>query len=365
MNRVRVVSKERANETGMGFSIGNARRWRVGVCGVLGYLFLPLIAWAQPTFSVLDLGVNVNPYAVSRDGTMTGSIIAANEDLMVARGTDVTVVDATGVFAIGFGVNAATMVGGYGDNPATGQPSAFTWTLEGGLQWLANPPLTLHSIAFGIINSGTLAGSVYLVDSPGSIVGTWFPVRWVNGAPEVLAGGPGYVLAIDQTGRMGGAVGNEAVLWLPDGTLQDLGMAGNVQALNDLGQALVAVGQTGLFRWASGVATPLPFPSDGVATSLYCDGAGMNNGGWIVGSCSRDPAIDGTDTHAYLWTSDNQPHDLNPLLTTAGYLVTNAWGVNDFGLIAGQAVFQGQDHGVLLVPTMLQRFPGLMARLGL
>jgi uncharacterized membrane protein len=322
-------------------------------------------AFAQPTFSVLDLGENVNPYAISRDGTIAGSVIDPNEHLMIARGDLVSDLGAPGTFAIGYGVNTATMVGGYGDNPATGQPEAFTWTSGGGFKWLSNPPLSLHSIAFGITNAGTVAGSAYLVDSPGSIVGTWFPVRWVNGAPEVLAGGPGYVLAIDQTGRMGGAVGNEAVFWAPDGTLQDAGITGNTQALNDFGQALISTGPSTLLRWVNGVTTPLPFPSDGISISLYCDGAGMNNGGWIVGTCSRDPAIDGTESHAIVWTADNQPHDLNPLLTTAGYVVTNAWAVNDFGMIGGQALINGEEHGVVLVPSTLEKFPGLMVRLGL
>jgi len=57
--------------------------------------------------------------------------------------------------------------------------------------------------------------------------------------------------------------------------------------------------------------------------------------------------------------------DVNTVIEAPGYIVTEANGVNDFGMIVGSAMAGGQVHGVLLVPKALQKFPGLMDWLGL
>jgi uncharacterized membrane protein len=270
------------------------------------------------------------------------------------------------VYAIGEGIAPNGTIVGIGESLNAGLATrAFVWTAAAGIQELPVTDLTFHSHAYGVSDAGVIVGGLDISETPGSFFTNSFPVRWINnGTPEILPGGEGIAVAVNASGLIGGQVGDTAVLWQVDATMVSLGIDGTVVAVNDRNQALISKGATALLRWQNGQASPLTFPSDGFSTSLYCYDGGMNLQGWVVASCTRDPAIDGTYTHGYLWQATT-PVDLNTLISAPGYIVIEANGINDFGMIVGLAVVGGQSHGVLLVPKVLENFPGLMNWLGL
>jgi uncharacterized membrane protein len=343
---------------------------------IAGSLGLSGGLWAQPRYDLIDLGViqgpGVNPQAMNRHGRMTGSAVLSDAEHLVLATGDGTVQDLgmlAETFSVGLGISSNQIIVGVGENATQGQAQAFIWTSATGIQALPGVTDTLHSSASGVNNAGIAVGHVDVVVDPFPVT-TPYAVRWVNLVPQVLAGTPSGANTINQSGQIGGVIGSNGIIWGADGSIAETltypDATSSVSVLNDRGQALVSVSDTigHLIRWQAGVSTPLAQPSDGFSESLFCGAGGMNLFGWIVGSCTRDPAIDGTSNHAFLWQATT-PVDLNTLIEAPGYIVISASDINDFGMVTGQAVVGGQTHGVLLVPQALKNFPGLMDWLGL
>ena len=78
-------------------------------------------------------------------------------------------------------------------------------------------------------------------------------------------------------------------------------------------------------------------------TSSY--GYGVNDWGDVVG-CSFIP--DSENTHAFLWMGGGL-FDLNGLIgATSGWVLNEAYGINNSGQIAGMGTFQGQSRAFRL-----------------
>jgi probable HAF family extracellular repeat protein len=90
------------------------------------------------------------------------------------------------------------------------------------------------------------------------------------------------------------------------------------------------------------------------------EGDAINALGGVVGrsyNASSGGAI--IDSHPFIY--DTQMRDLNDLISTgSGWLITEAWGINDSGWITGQGTLDGQRHAFLLTPTGVPESSGLL-----
>jgi len=79
----------------------------------------------------------------------------------------------------------------------------------------------------------------------------------------------------------------------------------------------------------------------------------ININDWVVGFSTKDNV---TQTFGFLYNGSRMI-DLNTLLTgSAGWVVTSANGINNNGVIAAQATFNGQLHAVALMPRLYPAF---------
>ncbi len=96
---------------------------RAALLVVMMALVLSATAWAQPRFDLIDLGVihgpGVNPRAINRNGTMTGSavVISGDEHLVLAKGGEVTDLGLLAdTYTFGSGISNNGIVVGQGEN---------------------------------------------------------------------------------------------------------------------------------------------------------------------------------------------------------------------------------------------------------
>jgi probable HAF family extracellular repeat protein len=133
--------------------------------------------------------------------------------------------------------------------------------------------------------------------------------------------------------------------------LQQLGTLGGDEswayAINNAGQV-------------AGTAQPITADSHAF---LFTDGAGMNDLGTLGGFNSAGLALNNVgsvvgwsqnsrlDTHAFVWSASPGMRDLNDLIpVNAGWLLQEAHGVSDNGLIVGNGLLNGQPRAFLLAP---------------
>jgi len=246
--------------------------------------------------------------------------------------------------------------------------------------------------AAGINNGGTIVGTTW-----GQ--GTAQATEWVNGQATPLSGLGGassYGMAINNNNQAAGSaqLGNgqsHAVVWSSDG-VHDLGTLGGgwsaAYAINDNGQVTgasettggsfeafstsangirslgtlggrssqgFAVSDTGEIAGAAQTASGYyhAFTSSGMSlvdlgtlggTQSYA--YGLNNLGDVVGYSYTAQG----ERHAFLY-SNGVMVDLNALLPLLeGWTITDAFAINDAGLIAGSALVDGVDHAFELTP---------------
>jgi probable HAF family extracellular repeat protein len=165
----------------------------------------------------------------------------------------------------------------------------------------------------------------------------------INSAGQIV----GYADTVDDDTR-------DAVIWNPDGTRTDLRSLGGTTnygyGINDAGQV------TGYSRTTGDRDRHAAFwDSDGTITDLgtlrgtYSAGFGINGAGQVVGFS----LITGDrDEHAVFWDADGTMTDLNTQIPPdSGWVLQEARGLNDDGLIIGFGTHNGQVHGFLLTPV--------------
>jgi probable HAF family extracellular repeat protein len=151
------------------------------------------------------------------------------------------------------------------------------------------------------------------------------------------------------------------------GVMTDLGtLTGDTwskaTALNKSGQVVgisVNGGDPGgiihAFIWQSGGMTDL-----GNLGSSNTHARAINGTGQVVGDGNTAAGVD----HAWLWQSSTGMTDLNSMLPpNSGWVLSQAWGINEQQQIVGQGTINGQTHAFLWqvgggVPTDLGALPG-------
>lgn len=263
-----------------------------------------------------------------------------------------------------------------------------------------------ESVAHGVNDSGTVAGSRYSD-------GQWRATTWSEtGAVDLgtLGGSASEALAIDGIGRVAGAAqmaGGEMHAFLyTGGTMADLGVLGNdtwsaayaVSATGGVaGRSMSADGRAHAFRWTaeegmedlgglgggyssahaingSGAVAGHSVTSHGVFHAFISDGDGLRDLGTLGGAHSFAYGINssgqvagysftpsGEETHAFVYSAGRM-WDLNDLVALSGWILTEAYAINDVGQIAGTGVFNGRATGFVLNPVHApERLAGSLA----
>lgn len=249
-------------------------------------------------------------------------------------------------YATVFGLNDA---GGFvGSSNTATAARAFAGTLTGALREL--PPLAGHtaSFAYAVNNLNQAVG--FSSGAAGERAVIWD----TNGIPTALPLAPGVTSSratgVNERGDIAGVIGTaadaRAVLW-PGGQVanQLLPLAGHaISEAFDINARGDVVGYSGN---ASGSRRATLWPSNGAGVDLgtlpggdFSQAFGNNDAGDIVGT-STSTAGD----RAVRWTSSGL-QDLNSLIPPSPFVLTNAVGINNAGMIiaTGHDVAAGHAH---------------------
>ena len=283
-----------------------------------------------------------------------------------------------GSSATGYAINSSGAVAGWGQSTSGGQ-QAFVSTSAG----LSALPLGsgTESYAYGINNGGTVVGNTYVDgESHGTI--------WTSSGATDL-GANTYATAINNSGEVAGSNGEAFVAM--NGNVEDLALPSgmNWSAAYGINDAGTVVGDG---RLANGTFRGLIWNADGSVTTLGTLGGtssqatAVNEGGEVVGFASLASGyqhafalIGGTMTdlgtlggssyaygvndsgevvgYSYLADGDQDAFlyddgsmlDLNSLLpANSGWVVEEAFGINNAGQITGMGLFDGQLTAFLM-----------------
>lgn len=318
---------------------------------------------AAPFYLVTDLGTlggsRSTAYGINSDGVAVGAARPAGD-------TDVAVVSSGGTFsaltAAGASSSQANGINSSGQVTGTVQTSsgaqAAVWT--GGLFSNIGTLGGSDSYGLSINDAGNVAGSSTLSNGNGHAFlfrsgvmsdlgtlggGSWSAAYGINNSDQVT----GY--------SMTGDGGFRAFRWDETSGMTDLGsLSGNSygMGINDSGDVAGAsatpAGYLHAFFWTGGGMQDLG-TLGGTSSFAY----GINGWGDVVG-CSF--IAESENTHAFLWMGGGL-FDLNGLVAAnSGWVLNEAYGVNDSGQIVGMGTYQGQSRAFRLDPERVQ-FAGL------
>jgi probable HAF family extracellular repeat protein len=265
-----------------------------------------------------------------------GQGISGGQQAFVSTGSGLKPLSlGAGTESYAYGINDAGTV--VGNTYVNGQSHGTIWTGTSLVDLGAN------TYATGINNSGAVVGS----DGSAFVA--------LNGQVEDLAMPPGMswsaAYGINDTGTVvgDGRLTNgtfQGVVWNTDGTAATLGTLGGASSqatgINIAGEvvgfASLASGYQHGFSMLDGQMTDLG--TLGGSSYAY----GVNSGGEVVG---------------YSWLADGEQHaflyyngamlDLNSLLpANSGWVLEQAFGINDAGQITGTGLYDGQEMAFLM-----------------
>ncbi len=299
---------------------------------------------AAPIYIVQDLGTlggtSSAAYALNDGGMAAGSSsdLFGTRHAFTSLGPELLSLPAIGE-AVAAGVNSQGAVAGtaYG----SGGAQATVW--RDGNAIYSGPA---GSYGMGINEAGQLTGSAngkaFLSSNGVTTLLTAF--RWSSGY-AVNASGQVAGYGMQSNGSF------QAFLWTPTGGVAQIaGLGGNnsyAMAVNASGQvagsAQLVSGYSHAFLANGGQTTDLGTLGGG---SSY--GYGMNAAGQVVGySWTASNQV----THAFLY-SDGQMIDLNSLITTQNWILTQAFAINASGQIVGSGLFNGVEHAFRIDPVV-------------
>jgi probable HAF family extracellular repeat protein len=308
-----------------------------------------------------------------------------------------------GLNSYGLGINESSQVVGYSYLYMTvNWRHAFLWGPSSGIQDLS--ALDKHSFAFGVNDANPVQVVGYCEPEGGSTDFRAFLWDSTNGMQDLgnLGGTSAVAMDINDSGYVAGygtdASGNmRAFLWDATNGIQDLGTLGGPTAyafgINDLGQVVGTANphptQKDLaFVWdsAGGMVSLGAFPgathssahdinelgeivgeAETVSGSLHAafwDAGGIEDLGTLGGATSSARAINDNahivgnsetasgSTHAFVWGDEAWSPamlDLNDLLPAgSGWILIEAWDINNAGDVAGWGRLNGTARAFLL-----------------
>jgi probable HAF family extracellular repeat protein len=211
-------------------------------------------------------------------------------------------------------------------------------------------------LAYGINNSSQVTGAY-------STGGSAEHAFLTNGGPgggtafTDLGTLPGYSSSIGLDVNSNGVVvgssfvpfetGQRAFIYRPGVGMQDLGVAGSANGVNEAGTTVVgSVGQDIVgfraFVWRNGQVTHIGTLPGGTQSAAN----GVNAADVVVGTSDAS----GGDNRAFLYRN-GQLINLNTLIDpAAGWTLFQARDINDAGQIVGSGIFNGAYHAYLLTP---------------
>jgi len=167
---------------------------------------------------------------------------------------------------------------------------------------------------------------------------------------EVGGAGNSYAAGINDINEVVGAVNGRAFL-ARDGLSLELGVlpghtSSDARAINNKGQvagnSVTAAGISHAFLWNLGTMRNLGALPGDISSQAHA----LNVGGDVAG---RSGAADLSVSRAVIWQG-GAAIDLNRLITTPGWILWSAAGINDLGQIVGVGVRNGQVRAFLLNP---------------
>ncbi len=261
-------------------------------------------------------------------------------------------------------LNDAGQVAGYFSGQFFGSTNvAFSWSASGGLVLLGSiggnsvQPLAMNS-------SGQIVGVAE--DNSGYSIRR--PFTWTASTGIKILGGTslfdpsGWALAVNGLGQLAGyrsaGLNLQAYLWATNGVPTALGFlpgdtSSQANGINDpgtvVGQSWGGTNGTRAFLWNAQTGLSLiPVPpafSNGSKTSVNVKS--INNAGVAVGNAA---APGNALPQAWAWAGGAMTN-LNDLIpSNSGWVLSDAFAVNNSGQIAGSGYFLGQGQPFLLLP---------------
>jgi probable HAF family extracellular repeat protein len=232
---------------------------------------------------------------------------------------------------------------------------AFLWTRDTGMHDLGTLGGT-DSAASGINDAGEVVGGASLADGFSSHAFLWTTAGGMEDL-GTLGGTISYAQAISDSGEvvgysyLAGDVTYHAFMWTEAGGMQDLG------AFDDTNSGALAVNMAGQI---AGVGyAPQEIQSSIAARwnsnrSMHALGAGSDS--VAMGINASDQIVGyyypNNTAAALLWTPEGHAQDLNNLIPpNSGWLLIQAWSVNQSGQIVASGTIGGATHAALLTPT--------------
>lgn len=208
----------------------------------------------------------------------------------------------------------------------------FYWTAGGGIQDLGTLPGGNRSSAVDINNTGQIAGQVYAPGNASSEAALWQSPSGPIVQLGTLGGTTGAALAINEAQRIAGTAADAAGVWHPF-LLTPVGgvffQDADLDGINDLMQDL------GLLD-----------PAD-----IRAAANDVNASGHAVGYSSTTALPDLGGARAFFFDGSSL-FDLNTcILPGSGFVLRQAYAINDAGQIVGSGHVGGVEHAFLLDPT--------------
>jgi hypothetical protein len=358
----------------------------------LAGIFILLSQWGAkaqtpPTYSIYSLGANTTGLSVSQDGTyVTGLYYSTNAGFsnpeagfLWTQSGGVVTLPAAGtanhIDASPNAVNNSGMVAGAVSTSTYGASSLpVLYSNSSSSTVLALPAGSFSGRAFGINNSGAIAGSILSE-------GNWYAATFTPTNASVLMQTTTngailqYAYGIANSGRVAGQAAYLAGTigyYLDPGSSNavDLGSLpggdGNTVAfgISASGSYITGFSGNSPFVYQPDTATMKAIPM--LAGWTSGEGRSVNDLGWVVGYGSSATSIpflfNGTSTYGLqglLTGTDSSRWNM-----TSGD-ANGAYGISDNGIITGRALYDGVVTGFVMIPNSPIPEPSTYALLGL